>query len=191
MTFKVAVTGTHSTGKSTFLGALNARLTERGRKVGRVCNLAVRARELGFPILDGHTIDSTLWIMAEGLRQEAELSLTCDIILVDRPILDALGYLHAALEMSGRAVDAERFARLHKIAGAHTSDYGLLLMTVPDPAIPLGEGRDTNEAFRQVAARHIAELVAKFTPSAWLLTPASAEALLDQAEALVMGDRSS
>ena len=40
--------------------------------------------------------------MAECMRQEAEASLTCDVILVDRPVLDALGYLQAALEVTCR-----------------------------------------------------------------------------------------
>lgn len=182
--FKLAVTGTHSTGKSTFLTALEARLVGRGLRVGRVDNLAVRARALGFPILAGHTIESTLWIIAECLRQEAELSLTRDVILVDRPVLDAVGYLMAAIEVSGRSVDENRVARLLDIVRAHIGDYNLLIKTVLDPSIPLGDGRDTNEALRQAADRHIAELVAKFAPAAAYLESGQHDVIMDLAEGL-------
>jgi nucleoside-triphosphatase THEP1 len=88
---KIGVAGTHSTGKSTFLSTLTSTLNDRGFVIGGVSDLASRASDLGFPILADHTFESTLWIMAECMRQEAELSLTCDVILVDRPVPDALG----------------------------------------------------------------------------------------------------
>jgi len=94
---KIGVTGTHSTGKSSFLRALAPALEQRGLKTATVSGLAKRAKDVGFPILAEHNFHSTLWIMAEGLRQEAEASLGSDVILVDRPVLDALGYLLAAL----------------------------------------------------------------------------------------------
>ena len=186
---KIAITGTHSTGKSTFLDALETRLTGHGLTVGRIGELAVKARDLGFPILAGHTIESTLWIMAEGLRREAEMSLTCDVILVDRPILDPLGYLQAALEVSGRIVAAHRLDQLRAIARAHVGDYGLLLMTVLDPEIPLGEGRDGDLAYRQAVGRHIDALVTAFAPAAQRLSPTNAELLLQRAEALATAGR--
>ena len=76
---KVGIAGTHSTGKSTFLRQLSERLEARSLQVGRINDLALRARALGFPILTEHTFESTLWIMSECMRQEAEASLTCDV----------------------------------------------------------------------------------------------------------------
>ncbi len=69
---KIGVAGTHSTGKSSFLEALGPALQELGLSAIAIGGLAERAKALGFPILAGHTFDSTLWIVAEGLRQEAE-----------------------------------------------------------------------------------------------------------------------
>ncbi|MGH3922067.1 MAG: hypothetical protein ACRDTT_04215 [Pseudonocardiaceae bacterium] len=48
---KIAVTGTHSTGKTTFLAALGRALTELGYAVAEVADLGKEAAERGFPIL--------------------------------------------------------------------------------------------------------------------------------------------
>ena len=98
---KIGIAGTRSTGKSTFLATFASILEERGLKIGPIDDLARRAQSTGLSILTEHTFESTLWIMPECMRQEAEASLTCDVILVDRPVLDALGYLKAALEVTG------------------------------------------------------------------------------------------
>lgn len=86
----IAVAGTHSTGKSSFLKEVEARLNAHGLRVARVVDTASRARDAGFPILRDHVYEGTLWIMAEGLRQEMEAALKSDVVLVDRPPLDAL-----------------------------------------------------------------------------------------------------
>ena len=167
---KIGVAGTHSTGKSTFLMSLAELLERRGFEIGRISNLAQSAQSLGFPILTGHTFESTLWIMAECMRQEAEASLTCDVILVDRPVLDALGYLEAALEVTDRHVDQRRLDELRTIARAHSTDYDLLIVTTLDPTVRLGEGRDQDQKFREAAARHIAALTANYAPNALQMT---------------------
>jgi hypothetical protein len=175
---KIGVAGTHSTGKSSFLKALALVLQQHGLSVTTISGLAERAKAQGFPILADHTFDSTLWIMAEGLRQEAEASLCSDVILVDRPVPDALGYLLAALEVSGRKEDPMRIEELRAIARAHTGDYDVLIVTSLDPSIPLGDGRDRSAQLRDAAARHLDALVAEFAPDAWRLTASNAEELL-------------
>lgn len=187
--FKLAITGAHSTGKSTFLDELAARLTSHRLRVGRVGQLAKRARAVGFPILADHTIDSTLWIMAEGLRMEAELSLSSDVILVDRPPLDALAYLRAALEVSGRTVQDGRLARLHDLARASTSDYGMVVLTVLNPTIRLGDGRDRDPALRAAADQHVAALTADLAPAALRLDMGAESQVLDAAEQAALAHR--
>lgn len=175
---KIGIVGTHSTGKSTFLAALAPLLEGRGLRIRRINDLARRARDLGFPILTEHTFESTLWIMAECMRQEAEASLTCDVILVDRPVLDALGYLHAALEVTGRSVRPRRLEELYAIARAHTADYELLVATCLDHSVPLGEGRDQDLMFRDAAAKHIDALILDFAPGALRMTSTNASEIV-------------
>lgn len=174
---KIGITGTHSTGKSTFAGALAEELTELGLKVTRIGDLARKARDKGFPILTEHTIDSTMWIIAECMRLEAEATLAYDVIIVDRPVPDAIGYLDAALEVSGRRVDARRLATLKSIAAAHTREYDLLVVTSLEKSIPLGPGRDQNEQFREAAGLHIAALCANLDNPKLLLTPTNGPVL--------------
>ncbi|MGO8054720.1 AAA family ATPase [Rhizobium leguminosarum] len=176
---KVGIAGTHSTGKSTFLEQLSARLSAEGVRIGRVGDLATAARDRGFPILAQHNFESTLWIMAEGMRQEAEASLDSEVILVDRPIFDALGYLYAALEISGRSLSARQLDELRVIAIAHAGDYDLLVMTELDPTISLGEGRDGNHEFRIAAGNKIRAIADEAALGPLILTSANGGAVMD------------
>lgn len=183
---KIGIAGTHSTGKSTFLAALASLLEEHGLSTHRINDLAKRARDIGFPILTEHTFESTLWIMAECMRQEAEASLTCDVILVDRPVLDALGYLQAALEVTGRSLRPGRLEELNTIARAHTADYDLLVVTSLDHSVPLGEGRDQNLMFRDAAAKHIDALILDLAPGTLRMTSANTSEIVTAASEFVL-----
>lgn len=177
----IGIAGTHSTGKSTFVGELSEVIEARGLRVGRISDLATQARDLGFPILSQHTYESTLWIMAEGMRQETEALLRANVILVDRPVPDALGYLNAALEVSGRQIDEDRLIELNAIAAAHAARYDMLIVTVLDAAIPLGPSRDSDAEFRLAAARHVTAVVERYRPSALRLSSGNADEILTQA----------
>lgn len=179
--FMIGIAGTHSTGKSTFVARAAAEFEAKGLRVGRIGDLATKAREMGFPILTGHTYESTLWIMAEGMRQEAEALLRNDVVLVDRPVPDALGYLTAALDVSRRGIDEARLAELHGITAAHVARYDLLVLTVLDEGIPLGPDRDPDAVFRLAAARHVTAIVDRHRPQALRLTSGNADKVLGEA----------
>ncbi|AZO33572.1 MAG: hypothetical protein EOS76_02790 [Mesorhizobium sp.] len=166
----IGIAGTHSTGKSTFVAKAAQTLEGRGFSVGQIGDLATKAREAGFPILTDHTYESTLWIIAEGMRQEAEALLTNDVVLVDRPVPDALGYLKAALEVSSREISGERLSELQTIVAARATRYDMLIITELDHAIPLGPERDTNETFRVAAGHHVTAVIEKVRPQAIRMT---------------------
>lgn len=182
---KVGIAGTHSTGKSTFLEQLSTLLSVEGVRIGRVGDLATAARDRGFPILTDHNFESTLWIMAEGMRQEAEAALSSEAILVDRPVFDALGYLYAALEISGRSLPDRPLEELRSIAIAHAGDYDVLVMTELDPAIILGEGRDKNQEFRIAAGNKIRAIAEEAVLKPVILTSSNGDEVLDQVLASV------
>lgn len=161
---RIAVAGAHSTGKSTFLSNVESRLTQHGLKVGRVLDLAQAASDLGFPILQEHVYESTLWIMAQGMRLEMEASKDTDVVLVDRPVPDALGYLLAALDVTHR--QEPRLPELRAIAQAHAGYYDWLACTILDETVELGPDRDKDPVFRRRAAERIAMLVDEFVPDA-------------------------
>jgi len=171
---KIGIAGTHSTGKSTLISKIRQGVAERGLAVGCISDLATRAKALGFPILTQHTYESTLWIMAECLRQEAEASLSREVVLIDRPLFDALGYFEAALEISGRCAQPRQLEELRSLAGAHTPEYDLLIVTILDNSVTLGAGRDQNAFYREAAGRHIARFAARFAPGALQMTSTNA-----------------
>lgn len=168
--FMIGIAGTHSTGKSTFVAGVADTLRTHGLRVGQIGDLATKARDAGFPILTDHTYESTLWIIAEGMRQEAEALLASDVVLVDRPVPDALGYLTAALEVSSREISRERLSELQSIVAAHATRYDLLIVTELDHAIALGPERDTNVAFRLAAGQHVTAVINHIRPQAIRMT---------------------
>lgn len=155
MAIKFGVAGTHSTGKSTLVQELDTALTARGLRVGRVADLATKARDLGFPILRDHTFESTLWIMTHGISAQLVASLNVDVVLVDRPALDAVGYLWAALEHRNASLHPAQREYLLALARHDTATYYLLCQTELDREIPLGPNRDEDFRFREAAGKHI------------------------------------
>ena len=163
--------GTHSTGKTTFMRRLQRVLKRRGFDVCYVHDSAAQARKLGFPILEHHTFESTAWLIAHAMRLETAATLKHEVILVDRPVPDALGYLMAALAHTGRTIASERLQRLRTICAAWAGEYDLIFATQLDPAIQLGAGRDGNLAFRVEAGQAVAAILAEMAPSHMLIDP--------------------
>lgn len=155
MAYLIGITGTHSTGKSTFVTELKQRATERGLTVETIADTATKCQSAGFKVLLEHTFESTLWILCSVVRSELEAALKADIVIVDRPVPDALGYLEAALEMTGRRISDNEHEYLYTLTKLHTSRYDLLFKTELDASIPLGEGRDSNVEFRESAGKWI------------------------------------
>ncbi|WP_240705293.1 AAA family ATPase [Pacificoceanicola onchidii] len=172
---KIAVAGTHSTGKTTFMKDLEKRLIEAGHVVAYVHDSAAEARDVGFPILSNHTFESTAWLIAQAIRLETAATLKANVILIDRPVPDALGYLIAALRTTNRSIDQQRLERLEAICEAWVKEYDLIFATRLDENIPIGPGRDDNHVFRSAAGKAVAEVMAKLAPEHCILTPENFE----------------
>jgi len=151
----IGITGTHSTGKSTFFEKIRQQAERRKLRVARVGDVATRCEAAGFPILRNHTFESTLWIISSVISNELEFALKCDLILVDRPVSDAIGYLEAALAATHRTITEAERNYLYTLVKMHSSRYAMLFKTELDKAIPLGDGRDLDQAFREAADEHI------------------------------------
>lgn len=152
---KIAISGTHSTGKSTFIEHLGAALGEY--RISIVRDLATAARDHGFPILRDHTFSSTMWMMARGITLEQEAGLRNDLVVVDRPIMEPIAYLRAALKTQGRTITEPEDACLHAVARSYAFTYAVIIKTVVDPTIPISaeKERDHDAAFRLLADQEI------------------------------------
>lgn len=171
---KIAVTGTHSTGKTTFLTRLRRDLEHAGYTVASVADLGERAARHGFPILYRHTPESTLWIMTRGISLELQAALNADVVLVDRPVSDALGYYRAAVTYRGEQWPPPAWASyLLHLASHHTDTYDLVLKTKLDPTIPLGDSRprDHDTRFRALADQAIGDVLSELDVPYRTLTP--------------------
>jgi hypothetical protein len=151
----IAVAGTRSTGKSIFLARLAHVLRREGIEVATVADLAEQAHRSGLPILHAHNYTSTLWIMTRGISEELAAWPHADVLLVDRPVPDALGYYLAALAYRNEAPDPAAIEHLSALARHHSRHYDLVLRTVLDHDIPIGEGRDENHRYRSLADHHV------------------------------------
>jgi len=176
--FRIAVAGTHSTGKTTFLTQMKDLFKQRGLAVAYVHDSAINARDKGFPILADHTFESTAWLMARAIELETEATISADVILVDRPVADALGYLHAALLHTSRSITAARIRALEGICEAWCPEYDLVFLTVLDPSVELGEGRDGDVLFRARAAKEVTRVVDRFMADRHLLRHGETDAAL-------------
>ncbi|MHB8390052.1 MAG: AAA family ATPase [Acidobacteriaceae bacterium] len=155
MTIFVGVAGTHSTGKTSLVQDVLTQAEKCGVSVEVVGDTATKCREAGFPILTNHTFESTLWIMTSVIKAELEAGLKASLVLVDRPVPDALGYLEAALSTTGRTITEQQSIYLYNLAEHHAKCYSLLLKTQLDESIPLGPDRDPNLDFRRDVDRCI------------------------------------
>lgn len=153
----IGVLGTHSTGKSSFLARLCSELRRLGFEVSTVTDLGEQAQRTGLPILYNHTWVSTSWFITRGISLELEAWPHSDVVLVDRAVPDALGYLRAALDFRGEEIDRARMQALEAMVRTHSTHYDLLFQTKLDPTIPLGsnKARDADTRFRQLAAHHV------------------------------------
>lgn len=160
----VAVAGTHSTGKTTFIARLAHELRRDKITVKHVADLGETALSLGIPLLANHTWASTLWFITKGISKEIEAWNHADVLLVDRPVADALGYYRAALAYRGEEPEPGRMNMLESLARNHSDNYDLLFRTTLDPAIPLGDNklRDANARFRNLADLHVGSVLDDF-----------------------------
>ncbi|MCD0485211.1 ATP-binding protein [Streptacidiphilus sp. ASG 303] len=158
---RIAVCGTHSTGKTTLLQRLAMEFRAQGLIVARTAgSLAQKAADMGFPKMRAQSATTTQWIVAAGVCAEAEAALRADVVLIDRSALDPIAYYTAGLEHRAEDSGQEAADRLTAFAAAHAAGYTLLLATVLDPAVPLGEHRDRDLGYRARVDRHLHALLA-------------------------------
>lgn len=93
----------------------------------------------------------------EGISQEIATWAHVDVLLIDRPVPDALGYYHAALAHRGEPPDPEALAHLRSLAVHHSIHYDLIYRTTLDDQLPLGvnKPRDRDRRFRALADTHV------------------------------------
>ncbi|MFF1818119.1 AAA family ATPase [Kribbella sp. NPDC058245] len=151
----IAITGTHSTGKTVLMRRAEMELRAIGLRVARVHGLGKRAAAIGLPKMQRHTAISTEWVIATGIADELERTTDADVVLTDRAPIDALAYYTAALEFRGEVSEPATIERLEQLVASQSPRYELLLATELDLAEPVQATHDYDPRYRHLVDRHV------------------------------------
>lgn len=179
----IGIAGTHSTGKSTFCNELRTVLESRGIRVETIPSFGALAVQQGMPLLTQHTYDSTMWFIDRTLEAEQVARANAEVVLVDRPVIDAVAYWNAAVEIRGDEVAAHEVEAIGALMIGHSPNYTTILATKLDPSIALGPGRDTDSRYRAAVDAHLHELLNRHSIHHQVISPGVREALLAQVAA--------
>jgi len=163
---KIAVIGTHSTGKTTLLKKMSVALEEFGE---RVIILPEMARLCPMPINEETTLAAQQWILERQIEQEKRIRDDHTIVLCDRATIDNYAYFLRASWKTRHNLDMARF---EKMAVEHMPSYDLVIKTRKLSLASKADGeRSVNEYFRDEIDELISALLKKYNISYFLLPP--------------------
>ncbi|MEV5809724.1 AAA family ATPase [Streptomyces parvulus] len=158
---RIAVLGTHATGKTTLLKRIEMELRGHGLTVTRTGRLGKRAAAAGLPKMQHHTAQSTEWIIAQGILDETNAAAQgVDVVLVDRAAHDAIAYFEAAMAFRSETPPRLERERLLTLASTQLPKYDLLFATVLDQSVPVDTSHDYDAAFRRLVDDRVHRLLA-------------------------------
>lgn len=143
---KIGISGSHSTGKTTFIKQIEKALKNLSIEFKTISDLATICP---LPILRNHTIESTLWIATKGITEEIEAEHKFSVVIVDRPILDCWAYFNAVCQNKYEQSDT-KLLTLKNIIINWIPTYHFIYQTVIDNTIKIEskKGRDLDKVYR-------------------------------------------
>ena len=153
---KIAVIGTHSTGKTTLIKRLVERLNALGH---RVVILPEFARLCPFPINEDTTLAAQAWIQETQIREEGAVNHSDRILICDRSTLDNFAYFSRIAE---HLEELEYLTPWEKKAAAHMRTYDAVFKTAKLDLSPEDDHQRSLDAdFRDDIDERIHGLLAK------------------------------
>lgn len=165
---KIGISGSHSTGKTTFVKRIEKALSDKEIKFKTVSDLATICP---LPILRKHTVESTLWIASKGITDEVETEHEFDVVIADRPILDCWAYFNAVCK--NRYIDSNpKLQTLKSMISNWLPTYDIIYQTVVNEKIPIedNKGRDLDIEYRRLIGAEMIEASNYFGITPKLLT---------------------
>ena len=142
---KIAIIGTHATGKTELCKQLAGYFHEKGVTFTLITEVA---RKCPFPINEDTSLKAQEWIIAHQIKEEQ--AADTDVILTDRSVLDNYVYLYMKL--------GEDHEALKSLMLNHLKTYDFLfLTTIQSPKIIDDGFRSTNNEYQ----REIDEIINK------------------------------
>ncbi len=153
---KIAIIGTHSTGKTTLIKRLIERLNELGH---RTVVLPEFARLCPFPINEDTTLAAQAWIQETQIREEGAVNHSERILICDRSTLDNFAYFSRIAEKLG---EYDYLKPWEKKAAAHMRSYDAVFKTAKLDLSPEDDNqRSLDPQFRDDIDERIHALLAK------------------------------
>ncbi|MFJ3140216.1 AAA family ATPase [Streptomyces sp. NPDC086843] len=158
---RIGVIGTHSTGKTTLLKRIEMELRGHGLTVARTGRLGKRAAAAGLPKMQHHTVQSTEWIIAQGILDETNaVAQGAEVVLIDRAAHDAIAYFEAAMAFRAETPPRIERDRLLTLASTQLPKYDQLFATVLDENMPVDTSHDYDAHFRRLVDDRVHRLLA-------------------------------
>ncbi|MGY1528044.1 AAA family ATPase [Streptomyces sp. MN3] len=157
---RIGVIGTHSTGKTTLLKRIEMELRGHGLTVARTGRLGKRAAAAGLPKMQHHTVQSTEWVIAQGILDEINaVAQGAEVVLIDRVAHDAVAYFEAAMAFRAETPPRTERDRLLTLASTQLPKYDLLFATVLDESMPVDTSHDYDAHFRRLVDDRVHRLL--------------------------------
>jgi len=174
---KIGISGSHSTGKTTFIKRLEKMLNDKSIKFKTISDLATICP---LPILHDHTVESTLWIASKGITEEVEAEHNFPVVIADRPILDCWAYFYA-VNKNQFDYNTSKLQTLKNMIANWLPTYDLIYQTVIDDAIKIenNKGRDLDENYRKIIGVEMVEASKLFNVQPRELTSSNTNSELD------------
>ncbi|MBU0596764.1 ATP-binding protein [Patescibacteria group bacterium] len=149
---KIALIGTHSTGKTTIIKNLAQELNAIGKKTLLVPELA---RFCPMPINEEAPLEAQIWIQENQRQKEDELYEADSILLCDRSTLDNFAYMQ-------RVANNADIHQFENLAVSHMNSYTLVFKTQKLDLAAKADGvRSVDESFRDEIDLKISNLLNK------------------------------
>jgi len=170
---KIALSGTHCSGKTTLAKTLEKKLAKNNYKVS--CGLEV-VRDCPFPVNEQGSGQAQIWIMLTQILTELQLE-SAEVVILDRCVFDHLAYAKWLYER--KRLSQNELAFLKSIAESWSKTHPYNVIATLDP-LPL-----TSDGFRSVNTRYQKQIqvilskiyvnFAKHKPSETLIVKATSE----------------
>lgn len=149
---KIAIIGTHSTGKTTIIETLSSALQEKNQLIHI---LPEYARLCPFPINENTTIEAQKWILLQQITEETKIDHSKQVLITDRATLDNFAYMW-------RIGEKLNISHFEKAAAEHMATYDFIFKTRKLNVNAKEDGvRTTDGEFRDMIDRLISLLLKK------------------------------
>ncbi len=162
---KIAFIGSHAIRKTNAVHSLAGAVGRSGRSV-EVGREVVRFSPLGMN--ERATPEAQLWVIMAQIRQELELRMRADVLVLDRAVIDNFAYFL-------RVTKGEDPFDVTPLVARWSTTYDLYVRLRPDTPLIADGVRSTNERFRNEIEKILDMIIPKYVPEDRLIEmPASA-----------------